>query len=145
MTAIKMSESIQYKNYILLKDRRYQDTHEWIKIIEGNKVRVGITDYAQKKLKSIVYVDTPEVGKDIEKGELITTVESVKAVGEVISPVNGKILSFNEKLEDDPSLINNDPYGEGWIVEVEVTNPSELDNLLDVEGYIEVIKKEEEE
>ena len=145
MTAIKMSESIQYKNYILLKDRRYQDTHEWIKIIEENKVRVGITDYAQKKLKSIVYVDTPEVGKDIEKGELITTVESVKAVGEVISPVNGKILSFNEKLEDDPSLINNDPYGEGWIVEVEVTNPSELDNLLDVEGYIEVIKKEEEE
>jgi len=145
MTAIKMSESIQYKNYILLKDRRYQDTHEWIKIIEENKVRVGITDYAQKKLKSIVYVDTPEVGKDIEKGELITTVESVKAVGEVISPVNGKILSFNEKLEDDPSLINNDPYGEGWIVEIEVTNPSELDNLLDVEGYIEVIKKEEEE
>ena len=140
-----MSEEVQYKNYILLKDRKYQDTHEWIKLIDDKKARVGITDYAQKKLKSIVYVDTPEVGKDIEKGELITTVESVKAVGEVISPVNGKILSFNEKLEDDPSLINNDPYGEGWIVEVEVTNPSELDNLLDVEGYIEVIKKEEEE
>ncbi len=140
-----MTKTVTYKNYTLLKDRKYQDTHEWIKIVEDNKARIGITDYAQKKLKSIVYVDTPEVGKDIEKGELITTVESVKAVGEVFSPVNGKILAFNEKLEDDPSLINNDPYGEGWIVEVEVKDVNELEKLLDAEGYIEVIKKEEGE
>ncbi|OYT31508.1 MAG: glycine cleavage system protein H [Thermofilum sp. ex4484_79] len=140
-----MSEEVQYKNYILLKDRKYQDTHEWIKLIDDKKARVGITDYAQKKLKSIVYIDTPEVGKEIEKGELITTVESIKAVGEIISPVNGTIVAFNEKLEDDPSIINSDPYNEGWIVEIELKNPSELDKLLDVDGYIEVIKKEEGE
>lgn len=140
-----MSEDVvKYKNYVIPKDRKYAETHEWVKISEGNKARLGISDYAQKKLKSVVYVDKPEVGKEVGKGDLITTVESVKAIGEVFAPVRCKILRFNEELDENPSLINQDPYGRGWIVEIEVLEPSELDSLLDAEKYVdEVIKKEE--
>ncbi len=140
-----MSEdAIKYKNYVIPRDRKYAETHEWIKITEGNKARLGISDYAQKKLKSVVYVDKPEVGKEFSKGDLITTVESVKAIGEVFAPVRCKVLGFNEELDENPSLINQDPYEKGWIVEIEVLDLNELNSLLDAERYVnEVIKKEE--
>lgn len=137
------NNEIVFKDYTIPKDRTYAETHEWLKLIENRRARVGISDYAQKKLKSIVYVDTPEIGREVPKGEVITTVESVKAVGEVIAPVDCKITAFNKTLEDDPSILNSDPYEQGWIVEIEVKNPADLENLLTAEQYVEVIKKEE--
>jgi len=134
---------VTYKEYLIKGDRRYAETHEWILIIEGKKARIGISDYAQKKLKSVVYVDPPEVPKEVKKGDLITTVESIKSVGEIYAPVDCKVTAYNEKLDDDPGLINTDPYGEGWIVEVEVKSPEDVKKLLSAEEYVEVIKKEE--
>ncbi len=138
-----MSEVVEYKGYITPKDRRYSKDHMWIKIVEGKKARIGITDFAQKKLKSIVFVEAPEVGKEFEAGETITTIESLKAVGEIIAPVKCKVVGYNQKLDDDPGLINKDPYGEGWIVEVEVEDPAEIEKLMTAEEYVEnVVKKE---
>ena len=139
-----MSESLEYKGYVFPRDRRYHEKHAWIKVIEGKRARIGITDYAQKKLKSIVFVEPPEVGGRVEAGELLATVESIKAVGEVYAPVSGKVVAYNEKLDDDPGLINRDPYGEGWIAEVEVDDLSAVERLLTAEEYVErVVKKEE--
>jgi len=140
----RMAEDVKYKDYIIKADRRYAETHEWIKLLEDNRARIGISDYAQKKLKNVVYAEPVEEGASFRKGELITTVESIKAVGEIYAPVDCKVTKYNEKLDDDPSLINTDPYGEGWIVEVEVEDPSQIDELLTAEQYVEkVIKKEE--
>ncbi|RLE85077.1 MAG: glycine cleavage system protein GcvH [Thermoprotei archaeon] len=135
---------IRYKNYLIPKDRKYTKTHEWLKIVEDSKARVGITDYAQRKLKSIVYVEVPEIGKEYSKEEVITTVESVKAVGEVLAPVRCKVVKFNEELDENPGLINQDPYNRGWIVEVELKDEEEIKSLLEAERYVnEVLKKEE--
>ncbi|RLE65629.1 MAG: glycine cleavage system protein GcvH [Thermoprotei archaeon] len=137
-----MAEEILYKNYRLRKDLFYTKTHEWARR-EGNKVYVGITDYAQKKLRDIVYVEEPEIGRRVKKGEVVTTVESVKAVGEVYSPVSGTIVAWNEELGVDPSIITVDPYGKGWIVVIEMEDENELKELLNVDGYIKILEKEE--
>ena len=108
-----MSQDVTYKDYLIKSDRKYSETHEWIKVLEGNRARVGISDYAQKKLKSVVYVDPVETPKEVKKGELITTVESIKAVGEVYAPVDCTVVAYNSKLDEDPGVINTDPYGEG--------------------------------
>ena len=115
-------------------DLKYTKDHEWARQEDG-KVRVGITDHAQKELGDVVFVELPEVGRAVKKGELVATVESVKAVGEVFAPVSGEILEVNKTLESSPDLVNKDPYGEGWIFVIRPENPAELDELLDAEGY----------
>jgi len=137
-------EDIVYGEYIIKRGLLYTPTHEWVRI-EGNRIVVGITDYAQKKLTDIVYVEAPEIGKTVKKGEVVTHVESVKSVGDIYAPVSGKIVGWNKELEESPEKINEDPYGEGWIVMLEVENEEELKTLLKPEEYVEVIKKEESE
>ncbi len=118
---------------------RYTEDHEWIRV-EGNEAFVGITDYAQSELGEIVFVDVNTVGETIEKGETFGSVEAVKTVSDLIIPVTGEVLEFNETLNDQPELINNDPYGEGWMIKIAIKDAAELDNLLDAAGYEAIIK-----
>ena len=120
-------------------DLRYTKDHEWAKV-EGDKIRMGITDYAQDQLGDIVYVEMPEVGDEFSQGEEFGTLESVKAVAPVYLPVSGEIAAVNEALEDSPQLVNQAPYNDGWIVEVTATNPSEWDELKARDAYLEMLK-----
>ena len=117
---------------------KYTDSHEWLKI-EGQNVRIGVTDFEQSELTDIVFVELPEVGKEIKKGDELCVVESVKSVSEIYSPVSGKIVNVNKKIEDAPETINESPYDEGWLVEMEIKNKSEIDDLLDAEAYKNII------
>lgn len=113
---------------------RYTKEHEWIRV-EGNEAYVGITDYAQSELGEIVFVDVDTVGETIGQGEVFGSVEAVKTVSDLNMPATGEVLEFNEALNDQPELVNNDPYGEGWMIKITVNDPAELDNLLDAAGY----------
>jgi len=115
-------------------DLKYTDTHEWLKL-KGDTAIIGITDHAQTELTDIVFVELPEVGKEIKKGEELCVVESVKSVSEIYSPVSGKIVNVNEKLEDAPETVNEKPYDDGWFVELELKDKSEIDVLIDAESY----------
>ena len=115
-------------------DLKYTDTHEWLKL-KGDTVIIGITDHAQTELTDIVFVELPEVGKEIKKGEELCVVESVKSVSEIYAPVSGKIVNVNEKLEDAPETVNEKPYDDGWLVELEIKDKSEIDVLIDAESY----------
>ena len=123
------------------KDLLYSQSHEWIAKKDGI-IRIGITDYAQDSLTDIVYVELPEVNKYYKKGDVIASVESVKSVGEIYAPCDGKVIAINEKLEDEPGIINESPYDEGWIAEMEVENEEELEDLMDAEQYEELISKD---
>ena len=120
-------------------DVRYAESHEWAKS-EGDKVRVGISDYAQDQLGDIVFVELPEVGDSLDKGEEFGTVESVKAVSELYMPVDGEIIAVNSELEDNPEWVNNTPYADGWMIEIKPDDPSAIDGLLTREGYLEKLK-----
>nr|MDO8062250.1 glycine cleavage system protein GcvH [Candidatus Freyrarchaeum guaymaensis] len=125
-------------------DLLYNETHQWAKIEDG-KVRVGITDYAQKALREVVYVELPEVGDEVSQGDEFGTIESVKAVSELYAPVSGKIVEVNSALEDSPELVNSDPYGEGWMIVIEASNlDEEKEGLLSAEDYAEIVEKEME-
>ena len=113
---------------------KYTKEHEWIRV-EGGEAYVGITDYAQSELGEIVFVDVDTVGETIAQGAVFGSVEAVKTVSDLNMPATGEVLEFNEALNDQPELVNNDPYGEGWMVKITVNDPAELDNLLDAEGY----------
>ena len=113
---------------------KYTREHEWIRV-EGNEAYVGITDYAQSELGEIVFVDVNTVGETIAQNEVFGSVEAVKTVSDLNMPVTGEVLEFNETLNDQPELVNNDPYGEGWMIKISVNDPAELNNLLDAEGY----------
>jgi len=115
-------------------DLKYTDTHEWLKL-KANTAIIGITDHAQTELTDIVFVELPEVGKEIKKGEELCVVESVKSVSEIYSPVSGRIVNVNEKLEDAPETVNEKPYDDGWLVELEIKDKSEIDALIDAESY----------
>lgn len=117
---------------------RYTKSHEWLKV-KGDTAKVGITDYAQSQLTDIVFVELPEIGKEIEKGEELCVVESVKSVSEIYAPISGKIINVNKKLDDSPEIINESPYDDGWLVELEIENKSEIDSLLDAEAYKKMI------
>ena len=119
-------------------DLRYTETHEWLKL-DNNTAKVGITDHAQSELTDIVFVELPEVGKEVKKGEELCVVESVKSVSEIYSPVNGKITKVNSDLEDSPETVNGSPYDDGWLVEIEVEDKSETDVLLDADSYKKLI------
>lgn len=116
------------------KGYMYTETDEWVKV-EGNEALIGITDYAQHHLGDIVFVEITSEGKTIQKGEVLTTIESVKSANDVFSPLSGKILAMNSKLEEDSGIINKDPYQEGWIARIQVTNPEELTTLMQDEAY----------
>lgn len=112
---------------------KYSKDHEWVKV-EGNKAIIGITDYAQDSLGDIVFIDLPEVGRNVKAGDAVAVVESVKAASDVYSPVSGIVVEVNTALEASPELINQDPYG-NWILVLEMLDPGELDALMDAEGY----------
>lgn len=121
---------------------KYTKTHEWVRV-EGNKAYVGITDFAQGHLGDIVYVELPEVGSLAEAGEALCSIESVKAASDVYSPVSGEIAEVNDALEDEPGLLNEDPY-ENWIATIEMNNPEEVEALLDAASYAKHCEEEEE-
>lgn len=112
----------------------YTEDHEWVKV-EGDTALVGITDFAQKELGDIVFVEVETEDEDLEKGEAFGTIEAVKTVSDMFMPVGGKVMEFNGNLEDDPETINKDPYGEGWVIKIEMSDKSELDELLDSAAY----------
>jgi len=117
---------------------KYTKDHEWVKV-EGNVATVGITDFAQGELGDIVFVDVDTVDDDLEAGEVFGSVEAVKTVSDLYLPVSGKITEFNEALEDQPELLNTDPYGEGWIIKVEIKDSFDLSELLSAEQYQETL------
>ncbi len=116
------------------KEYRYSNTHEYVKV-EGNVGYVGLSAYAQEQLGDIVFVEMPEIGREVKKGEVFGVVESVKAVSDCYSPVSGKVVKVNEALMDAPETINQDPHGDGWIMAVELGDQSELETLMDGETY----------
>lgn len=126
--------------FILVKGIKYTDTDEWARK-ENGIVRVGITDYAQKRLTDIVGVELPEVGERAKKGEAIATLESMKATADVYAPVSGEVVEVNESLYEEPELVNKDPYGEGWLLAIKLEDPSEYESLLDDVAYLESVKR----
>jgi glycine cleavage system H protein len=121
-------------------DLKYAKTHEWVKL-DGNIATIGITDFAQGELSDIVYVEITAVGKTIKRDEPLGTIEAVKAVSDLYSPVSGEVTEANEALKDSPATVNKDPYGAGWIAKIKVSDPTELDNLLDAAAYAELAAK----
>tara|TARA_S200000501_G_scaffold367300_1_gene403430 strand:- start:623 stop:1000 length:378 start_codon:yes stop_codon:yes gene_type:complete len=120
------------------EDVKYTKDHEWLRI-DGNEAFVGITHFAQSELGDIVYIDVDSEGESLEKEEVFGSVEAVKTVSDLFMPINGEVLEFNENLEDNPELINSDPYGEGWIIKVSVSNIDELDQLLSSDDYKKLV------
>jgi len=119
-------------------DLKYTREHEWVKDNGDGTVTVGVTDFAQSELGDIVFVELEEVGSEYDQDEVFGTVEAVKTVSELYAPVSGKITEVNAELEDDPELVNNDPYGEGWMVKFKMSDSSELDSLLTAEDYEDI-------
>lgn len=117
---------------------RYTKDHEWTKI-EANRARIGVTDFAQSELTDVVYAELPAIGKTVKQGEVLGTVESVKAVSEIYAPLSGKVVEVNKALDDTPEIVNKDPYGAGWMVVLELSNPSESSGLLDASAYKQLI------
>lgn len=117
---------------------KYTNEHEWVKA-DGNMAYVGVTEHAASELGDIVYIDIPDPEAELSAGDTFATIEAVKTVADMFSPVSGKIVEINESLEDSPETVNGDPYGDGWIVKIEMSDPSELDSLLDVDAYKELI------
>ena len=135
-------KSIKVKDYLVPLDLYYTETDEWISI-EGEIATVGITDYAQKKLKNIINVELPEKNRNVNKGESIGIVESIKAVADIYSPLTGVVVDVNEELLDKPELINHDPYGRGWIFKIKYSDKDEINELMTPEKYSDKISKEE--
>ena len=118
---------------------KYTKEHEWV-LLEGDTATVGITDFAQRELGDIVYVEVDTEGEELEQDEVFGTVEAVKTVSDLFMPVSGEVKEFNEDLEDEPELINKDPYGKGWIIKIKATSLGEMDTLLDAEAYKKYVK-----
>jgi glycine cleavage system H protein len=116
-------------------DRRYSQEHEWAWVVDGSRVRVGITDFAQDALGDVVYVDLPAAGSSVSASEAVGELESTKSVSEMYAPVSGTVVAVNEALVDNPQLLNDDPYGEGWLIEIDASDTAELDALLDADAY----------
>lgn len=123
------------------EELRYTKEHEWA-LIEGNVATVGITDYAQDALGDIVYLELPEEGTEVESHEPFGVIESVKAVSDLYAPVSGRVIEVNKDLMDQPEIINEDPYGEGWMIKIEFDDPSELEELMTAEEYQQFIEEE---
>ena len=120
------------------EELRYTEEHEWVKL-DGNVATVGITDFAQSELGDIVYLEIDTLDSEIDSNDVFGTVEAVKTVSDLFMPVNGKVIEVNSSLEDNPEVVNDDPYGEGWIIKIEVSNPSDIDTLMSSEEYKNLI------
>ena len=127
------------------KEYKYTQEHEWIHSESESKGKIGLTDYAQTQLGDLVYLDLPEPGTEVGQFKKMGEIESVKAVVDFFAPASGKVLEINQSAIDDPALVNQDPYGEGWLVELELSNPSELESLMDSDQYDELVAKLEAE
>ena len=117
---------------------KYTKEHEWVRE-DGDTVTVGITDHAQGELGDIIFVEFPEIGQKIQRDEPIGTIEAVKTVADLFAPISGTVIEINETLDDSPESVNNDPYGDGWMVKISVSEPGELDNLMSADQYQEMI------
>ena len=119
---------------------RYSSDHEWAVAVDGGKVRIGITDYAQDALGDVVYVQLPEVGDTMSAGDSFGEIESTKSVSEIYAPVAGSVTGLNDALADNPALLNEDPYGDGWICEIEIDDVAEFDQMLDADAYRKLLE-----
>ncbi len=141
-------DEILVGKYVVKTDRYYTKDHEWA-LVKGNKAWVGITDYAQKELGDIVYVDLPQVGETYESGDTIANVESVKSVSPIYAPLSGTVVEINEALNDEPHLMNELPYEDGWLAVIELSDPMEVEDLMPAEDYaqllVEIVKDEKGE
>ncbi|RMA92577.1 glycine cleavage system protein GcvH [Hydrogenothermus marinus] len=136
-----------FEDYQIKEGLYYTKDHLWVKIEGSDDATVGITDYGQHQLGDVVYVELPEINKEVEAGEKVASVESVKAAVDIFSPLTGQIISINEDLKDEPDLINTDPYGDGWVFEIKMSDPSEVEDLMtatDYKVYLQEIEEEEE-
>tara|TARA_B110000444_G_scaffold162691_1_gene152032 strand:- start:38 stop:415 length:378 start_codon:yes stop_codon:yes gene_type:complete len=120
------------------KELKYSKDHEWLRV-EGGNAYIGITEFAQGELGDIVFVDVDTEGENLEQEEVFGSIEAVKTVSDLFMPIDGEVLSFNKKLEDEPELINTDPYGEGWVIKIAISDVTELDELLEASAYQELI------
>jgi glycine cleavage system H protein len=134
-------EEVVVKGYRVPKSLLYTETDEWIRI-EGEIAVVGITDYAQKKLKNIIGVELPQRGSRVRKGDSVGVIESIKAVADLYAPVSGEVIEVNERLKEEPELINHEPYSGGWIFKIRLSNKDEVKDLLSYEKYSEKISRE---
>lgn len=121
------------------EDLRYTEEHEWVRLAEDGTATVGITDFAQSELGDIVYVEIETEGEDLDGNEVFGSIEAVKTVSDLFLPVAGTILEVNDQLEDEPEIVNNDPYGKGWLIKMTVADVADIENLLTVEAYKELI------
>ncbi len=141
-------DEILVGKYVVKTDRYYTKDHEWA-LVKGNKAWIGITDYAQKELGDVVYVDLPQVGETYEAGDTIANVESVKSVSPIYSPLSGTVVEVNETLSDEPHLMNESPYEDGWLAVIELSDPMEVEDLMPAEDYaqllVEIVKDEKGE
>ncbi|MBZ0264755.1 glycine cleavage system protein GcvH [bacterium] len=119
-------------------DLKYTEDHEWVRI-EGDEVVVGVTDYAQGELGDVVFLEFPEVDDEVEQGQPFGSIEAVKTVADLYAPLTGKVTAINSKLDDEPETVNSDPYGEGWLIKIAISDRGELDSLMDAETYQEHI------
>lgn len=119
-------------------DLKYTKDHEWCKV-DGDIVTIGVTDFAQSELGDIVFVEVETEGETLEKEEVFGTIEAVKTVSDLFMPIAGEVIEFNEEIEGSPELVNDDPYGNGWMIKVKVSNPGDLDDLLDADAYKEIV------
>ena len=124
---------------VIPDDLRYTADHEWVRVTDDGTVRVGITDYAQNSLGDIVFVQMPEAGTSATGGEPVGEVESTKSVSDVLCPVSGTITARNDALDGTPELVNSDPYGDGWLFDIEPADPAEIEGLLDADAYADVV------
>jgi glycine cleavage system H protein len=127
-----------------MSEIKFHKEHTWVRLEDDDIGTVGISDYAQEQLGKIIYVELPEEGTEVTQGEEFGQIESSKSMSDLISPVSGEVIETNEALEDDPSIINDSPYDEGWMIKVKLSNPDELDELLDRTAYEAMVSEEEE-
>lgn len=120
---------------------KYTSEHEWIRVESDNIAYVGITDYAQDQLGDVIFVDVPTIGEVLNANDVFGTIEVVKTVSDLFMPVGGKVVAFNEEIEANPEIVNQDPYGKGWLIKVEMTAPKELETLLDADAYSKLINE----
>jgi glycine cleavage system H protein len=125
-------------------DLYYNRSHLWIRV-QGTRGTVGVTDYAQREMGEVLFVDLPEEGSQVEKKDVFGSLESSKTVAELHCPVSGEIVSINKDLEEEPSLVNDDPYGNGWLIVVEIDDPNELEDMINAADYEEMLEQEDEE
>jgi len=123
------------------EELKYTEEHEWV-LVEEDVVTIGITDFAQEQLGDVVFVELPEAGDEVEAGKSFGVVESVKAVSDIYAPVSGEIVEVNDELPEEPETINSSPYDDGWLIKIKLSDPSELDDLMDADAYQEFIEQE---